>query len=60
MLITNRKQDVGLTREAGPAQLTKPLALMMKDCKWIEQVDGVSFNLLSYRIMLSTISIYKI
>lgn len=45
MLITNRKQDAGLTREAGPARLTKSLALMMKDAKWIEQVDGVCSDL---------------
>ena len=60
MLVTNGKQDAGLTGETGPAQLTKSPALMMKDCKWIEQVDGVSSNLLSHWIMLSTISIFRI
>lgn len=33
MLIANRKQDAGLTREAGSAQLAKSFALMMKDGK---------------------------
>lgn len=33
---------------------------MMKDAKWIEQVDSVSSDLLSHRIMLSAISIEKI